>query len=84
MFLVIIKHRHFAGTVVNLFTGQRVKFKQQKNLIDDLVKDTLGAMLAATRFKKIVSKTSKPVADAFRDILIEIISELTKKLIFGG
>lgn len=79
MFLVIIKHRHFARTVVNLFTVQRVKY-----LIDDLVKDTLGAMLAATRFKKIVSKTSKPVVDAFRDILIEIISEFTKKLIFGA
>lgn len=52
--------------------------------IDDLVKDTPGAMLAATRFKKIVSKTSKPVVDAFRNILIEIISESTKKLIFGG
>jgi hypothetical protein len=52
--------------------------------IDDLVKDTPGAMLAATRFKKIVSKTSKPVVDAFRDILIEIISESTRKFIFGG
>jgi len=50
--------------------------------IDDLVKDTPRTTLAATRFKKIVSKTTKPFVDALRDILVDIASETAKKLLW--
>lgn len=50
--------------------------------IDEIVKDTPGTTLAATRFKKIVSRAGKAVADGFRDILVDIVSETAKKLIW--
>jgi len=50
--------------------------------IDDLVMDTPKTTIAATRFKKILSKTSRSVADAFRDILVDIVSETAKKLLW--
>lgn len=50
--------------------------------IDDIVKDTPKTTLAATRFKEILSKTGKPVVDAFRDILVDIASETAKKLLW--
>lgn len=50
--------------------------------IDEMVKDTPKTTLAAIRFKKILSKTSKPIGAAFRDILIDIVSETAKKLLW--
>lgn len=50
--------------------------------INDIVKDSPRTTLAATRFKKILSKTSKPIGDAFRDILVDIVSETAKKLLW--
>ena len=50
--------------------------------INDIVKDTPRTTLAATRFKKILSKTSKPIVNAFRDILVDIVSETVKKLLW--
>ena len=50
--------------------------------INEIVKDSPKTTLAATRFKKILSKTSKPIVDAFRDILIDIVSETAKKLLW--
>jgi hypothetical protein len=52
--------------------------------IDDIVKDTPQTTLAATRFKRLVSKMGKPVADAFRDILVDIVSETAKKMLWPG
>src|SRR5262245_59758433 len=43
--------------------------------LDDLVKDTPNTPVAATRFKKIVAKTGKEGLSAFRDILVDIVSE---------
>ena len=50
--------------------------------INEIVKDSPRTTLAATRFKKILSKTSKPIVDAFRDILIDIVSKTAKKLLW--
>jgi len=50
--------------------------------IDEIVKDSPRTTFAATRFKKILSKTSKPIVDAFRDILIDIVSETAKKILW--
>jgi hypothetical protein len=52
------------------------------NSIDDLVKETPSSTLAATRFKKILKKSGPVVASAFREILIDILSEVAKKLLF--
>ncbi len=50
--------------------------------IDEIAKETPKTTLAATRFKKMLSKTSRPVVDAFRDILVDVASETAKKLIW--
>jgi len=50
--------------------------------IDDIIKDTPKTALAVTRFKRILSKTSKPVVNAFKDILVDIVSETAKKLLW--
>ncbi|MCK4329069.1 DUF2321 domain-containing protein [candidate division WOR-3 bacterium] len=50
--------------------------------IDDMIKDTPGTMVATTKFKKIISKTGKKFMDAFRDILVDIISETAKKMLW--
>jgi len=53
-----------------------------KASLDDLVRDTPRTTLAATRFKRLATKAGKGGADAFKDILIEVISEAAKKLIW--
>ena len=50
--------------------------------INEIVKDSPRTSLAVTRFKKILSKTNKPIVDAFRNILVDIISETAKKLLW--
>jgi len=50
--------------------------------IDALVKDTPLTPLATTRFKKIMVKVGQPTAGVFREILIDVLSETTKKALF--
>ena len=51
--------------------------------IDDIVKDTPRTTLGATRTKRILSKVSNStVVDAFKKILVDIISETAKKIIW--
>ena len=47
--------------------------------LDDIIADTPRTMVAATRWKKALSKISKEVAHAFREIFIDIASETAKK-----
>jgi hypothetical protein len=54
-----------------------------KGSLDDLVKDTPKTTMAATRFKKILSKAGKSAADGFRTILIDVLSETAKKIIWS-
>ncbi|MBU0516836.1 MAG: DUF2321 domain-containing protein [Proteobacteria bacterium] len=59
---------------------------EQKDLlkasIDELIQDTPGAQVASVRFNKLVAKGGKAVADAFRNILIDVVSESVKKSIW--
>ena len=54
-----------------------------KNSIDDIVRDTSSSQVATLRFKKIMVKSGKVVADMFKDILVSIASEAAKKAIWG-
>lgn len=47
--------------------------------LNDIVADTPRTTVAATRWKKALSKASKELAPALREILIEIASETAKK-----
>lgn len=53
-----------------------------KGSLDDLVADTPRTALAATRFKKLVSKAGPAVADGFKEMLIEIVTESAKRLLW--
>lgn len=50
--------------------------------LDDLIRDTPSTPVAATRFKKLAVKAGKEGAGALRDILVDIVSETAKKLIW--
>ena len=50
--------------------------------IDDLVKDTPSTTVAATRFKKILVKAGQGAASMFREILVDVLSEAAKKVLF--
>jgi hypothetical protein len=50
--------------------------------LDDLVKDTPFTPVTANRFKKLMVKVGKEGAAAFRDILVDIVSDTAKKIIW--
>jgi len=49
---------------------------------DDVARDTRRTALAATTFTRIVAKAGKGTAEVFKDILVAVISETAKKLIW--
>jgi len=52
-----------------------------KNSIDDLVRDTPGATIAASRFKKMMTKCGKVASDGFKNILFNLMSmEIAKHI----
>jgi hypothetical protein len=63
----------------NLTPEEREKLKKS---IDELVQDTPKTQLAATRFKQLVAKAGESTADIFQKILVNIISEVAKKMIW--
>ena len=71
--------RALAEELENISDAERAVLAES---IDEIVKDTPGSALAATRFKRILSKAGKPFVDAFRDILVDVASEAVKKMIW--
>ena len=53
-----------------------------KKSLDDIVWDTPQTTVAATRFRKLVAKAGPVVADSFRKILVDVLSETAKKVIW--
>jgi hypothetical protein len=56
--------------------------EQLASSLDDLVRDTPRTPVAATRFKKLVSKAGAGAAGAFKDILVSVAVEAAKKTIW--
>lgn len=71
--------RELAQEIENLSDDEKRILTQS---IDDIVKDSPRTPLAATRFKKIISKASKGAATALRDILVDIVTEAAKKTLW--
>ena len=71
--------QELSDEVDNLSPEERSLLKKS---LDDIVRDTPQTTVAANRFKRLVAKAGKPVADAFRDILVDILSEAAKKIIW--
>ena len=57
--------------------------KQLEQSLDNLVKDSPQTPVAATRFKKLMEKVGTNTADAFKQIIIDIVSESARKMIWG-
>ena len=53
-----------------------------KKSLNDLVSDTPNTPLAAQRFKRLVAKAGKGVADTFHKVLVDVLSEAAKKVIW--
>jgi hypothetical protein len=63
-----------------LTTEERVQLAQS---LDDLVKDTPMAQVAAGRFKRLASKAGRGAPECFKDVLVDLVSETVKKTIWG-
>ncbi len=50
--------------------------------IPEIVSDSPKTIVAATKFKKIISKVGTQFRSAFRDILVDLVSETAKKMIW--
>jgi len=68
-----------ADEVDNLSPEERSLLKKS---LDDIVRDTPQTTVAATRFKRLVAKAGQVAADSFRDILVDVLSETAKKIIW--
>jgi hypothetical protein len=55
-----------------------------KSTLDDLIRDTPQSAVAVVRFKKLAAKGSSQVGQAFRDILVDIVSETVRKGLWGA
>ncbi|QXG79671.1 DUF2321 domain-containing protein [Rhodospirillum rubrum] len=53
-----------------------------KGAIDDIVIEGARTELGANRFKKLLTKMGSASASAMRDIVVDVISETAKKIIF--
>jgi len=54
-----------------------------KQSLDELVKDTPNSQVAALRFKKLMKKAGKTSANTLKKVLVNILSESVKKLIWN-
>lgn len=73
--------RELAEEVEGLTHDERETLKAS---LDDLVRDTPRTTVAATRFKRLVAKSGKVAVESFRSILVDVLSEAAKKVIFPG
>ncbi len=71
--------RELVDEIDNLSPEERNLLKRS---LDDIVQDTPQAIVAATRFKKIVDKAGRIAEDGFRALLVDIISYGAKKVIW--
>ena len=71
--------KELADEFEELDQADRDKLKES---LDDLVKDSPATEVAGKRVKKIVAKLGKESADAIKSIIIDIVSETAKKILF--
>ena len=53
-----------------------------KNAIPDLIVDTISTPIAVANYKKVMNKAGQLVRGSLRQLLIDAVSESTKKLLF--
>lgn len=71
--------QEFSEEIENLDEEERSLLKSS---LDDIIRDTTRTTVAAYRFKGIVAKSGQVAAEGFKNILIGIVSETVKKIIW--
>jgi hypothetical protein len=56
--------------------------EQLKSSFDDLVSDTPRTALATTRFRRLVTKAGGAAASALKEILVSVVSETAKRVLW--
>jgi len=73
--------RDLADELEQLTSEERDQLKES---INDLIRDTPQTTVAATRFRRLVSKAGTTALEGFRTILVSIATEAAKKVLFPG
>lgn len=73
--------QELADEVNNLTPEETATLKRS---LEDIIRDTPQTTVAATRFKRLITKAGREAAQGFRDILVDIISETAKKTLFSS
>ena len=71
--------RELAGELEGLTDGDRKIFNEN---LDDMVRETPRTAVAISRFRKMMVKVGKCGADAFRNLLVDVLSEAVRKQIW--
>lgn len=58
--------------------------EELQSTFSDLVTDTPRTTVAASKYKRLAIKAGKEVASGLRDILVDVVSESVKKVIWPG
>jgi len=72
--------KELADEFDNLTEDERV---QLKGGLDDLLRETPRTQVAAAQFKRLMKKAGKVAYDGMKAILVDVVSEAVRKLLFG-
>jgi hypothetical protein len=64
-----------------LTTDERTALKAT---FPDLVSDSAQTTVAVSRFKRIIAKAGPATAESFKAILVNVVTETARKLLFPG
>ena len=76
--------RELAEHLIKTSNGHAREYKPLKGSVENVVHDAPQTAPAAKPFKRILAKAGKGAAEAFKNILVGVISEAAKKLIWPG
>lgn len=77
-----IKIKAAQELVLGLDNLTQVEKENLNKSLNDIIRDTPDTPVSATRFKKLCIKAGKGVAEGFKIILADIVSEAVKKMIW--
>ena len=73
--------KELSDEVDNLSPEERTLLKRS---LEDIIRETPQTTVAATRFKRLVTKAGRSAVEAFRELLVDVLSETAKKIILEG
>lgn len=73
--------RELADEIDGLTLEEREQLKQT---LDDIVRETPRTQVATLRFKRLVAKAGSGTAEMFKQVLVDVVSESVRKVIWGS